>query len=122
MKDGGCNVTLYERGLPKFMQQGGEPILPPLLVRPNFFSLFLLQYINKMGRIRHEFTTPKKARFFGLLERGMSRPAAAKELNLDRITAWRWTKAKSAEPERCTRLLSSRKLGRPRVVTDEHIN
>jgi hypothetical protein len=41
-----------------------------------------------MGVIRHEWKTPKKARFFGLLERGLSIPAAAKELSLDRGGVW----------------------------------
>ena len=64
-----------------------------------------------MGRVRHEWKTPKKARFFGLLERGMSIPAAAKELKLDRTTAWRWTKKQVPEPNRRTRPQSEKKLG-----------
>lgn len=32
-----------------------------------------------MGRVRHEWKTPKKSRFFGLLEHGLSIPAAARE-------------------------------------------
>ncbi|KAH8585644.1 hypothetical protein B0O99DRAFT_603146 [Bisporella sp. PMI_857] len=74
-----------------------------------------------MGRVRREWRTPKKARFFGLLERGLSIPAAAKELSLDRVTAWRWTKKQVPEPERRTRPLSQN-LGGSRLVTDEHIN
>jgi transposase len=74
-----------------------------------------------MGRVRHELTTPKKARFFGLLERGMSISTTAKELKLDRSTAWRWTKKQMLELERRTRPLAQN-LGRPRLITDEHIN
>ena len=75
-----------------------------------------------MGVICHEWKTPKKARFFGLLERGLSIPAAAKELSLDRVTAWRWTKKQVPEPDRRTRPQSQKKLGGRRKVTDEHIN
>lgn len=75
-----------------------------------------------MGRVRHEWKTPKKSRFFGLLEHGLSVPAAARELKLDRVTAWRWTKKRVPEPDRRTRPQSEKKLGGPRIVTDEHVN
>ena len=39
----------------------------------------------KMGVVRHEWKTLKKARFFSLLERGLSIPTAAKELSLNRV-------------------------------------
>ena len=67
-----------------------------------------------MGRVRHEWATPKKSRFFGLVERGMSKPQAAKELGLAKSTALRWNS------DRRTRPLSQH-IGRPRAITDEHM-
>lgn len=76
-----------------------------------------------MGRVRPEYKTPKKSRFFHLLEQGKNIPAAARELEIDPSTAWRWTRRFYAdEPERTTRKrLAVKPLGRPRIVTDEHI-
>jgi hypothetical protein len=67
------------------------PLLKILYFAPTSFLSILPPIYPTMGRVRHEFSTPKKARSFGLLERGFSRSAAAKELDLDRVTAWRWT-------------------------------
>lgn len=77
-----------------------------------------------MGRIRPEYKTPKKSRFFHLLEQGKSAPAAARELKVDRTTTWRWLRRFYAnEPERTTRKrLATKPLGRPCIITDEHIN
>ncbi|PQE05391.1 Transposable element Tc3 transposase protein [Rutstroemia sp. NJR-2017a BBW] len=77
-----------------------------------------------MGRVRPEYKTPKKSRFFYLLERGQTPSAAAKELEIDRTTALRWTRRYDpTEPERTTRRrLATKKLGRPFIIKDEHIN
>jgi len=42
-----------------------------------------------MRRVRPEYKTPKKSRFFYLLEQGKNIPAAARELEIDPSTAWR---------------------------------
>ncbi|PQE33936.1 transposable element tc1 protein [Rutstroemia sp. NJR-2017a WRK4] len=77
-----------------------------------------------MGRVYPQYRTPTKSRFFYLLERGQTAPAAAKELGIDRTTAWRWTKRFCpSEPERTTRRrLATKKLGRLYTIIDEHIN
>jgi transposase len=77
-----------------------------------------------MGRVRPEYKTPKKSHFFHLLEHSQTPSAAAKELKIDRTTAWRWTRRHDpTEPERTTRRrLATKKLGRPYTVTDEYIN
>ena len=67
-----------------------------------------------MGRVRHEWATPKKSRFFGLVERGMSKPQAAKELGLAKSTALRWNSDRRTRP-------LSQYIGRPRAITDEHM-
>jgi len=69
---------------------------------------------HKMGRIRYEWNTPKKSRFFALVEHGMSKPQAAKELGLAKATALRWNSDRRTRPV-------SQKLGRPKLVTDKHI-
>lgn len=68
-----------------------------------------------MGRVRHEWATPKKSRFFGLVERGIPKQKAAKELSLAKSTACKWTSDRKTRP-------LSLKLGRPRLITDDHIN
>jgi transposase len=72
-----------------------------------------------MGRVRHEWKTPKKARFKALVQNAKySERAAAAELEVPRSTAQRWLKQLD---DRRTRP-QSKKLGRPLTVTDEHIN
>ena len=70
-----------------------------------------------MGVVRHEWNTPKKARYKALIENGMSGNAAAKTLGIPQSTAWRW----KHQTERRTRPLST-KLGRQPIVTDDHVN
>lgn len=68
-----------------------------------------------MGRVRHEFDTPRKSRFFGLVEQGYSKRQAARKLEIPHNTAIRWTNERRTRPK-------SIKLGRPRLITDEHVN
>ena len=58
-----------------------------------------------------------------MIECGKSASAAATELKIDRTTAWRWLKRfYTNEPEHTTRKrLATKPLGRPRIITDEHI-
>jgi len=72
-----------------------------------------------MGIVKHEYNTPKKVRFFHFLELGYSQTAAAKEIGINKSTASRWVQRGI---ERRTRPLSKTKLGRPPIVTEEHIN
>ncbi len=44
-----------------------------------------------MGRVYYKWDTLKKARFFYLLERSITKSVAVKELNLLRNTIWKWT-------------------------------
>jgi transposase len=72
-----------------------------------------------MGRVRHEWNTPKKARFKALVQNAKySERAAAAEVDIPRSTAQRWLKQLD---DRRTRP-SSQKLGRPPTINDEHIN
>lgn len=72
-----------------------------------------------MGVVRHEYSTPRKARYKALIEYGLSKSAAARELHIPKTTAWKWS---NQTTDRRTRPLSSKRLGRPQLVTDEHVN
>lgn len=72
-----------------------------------------------MGFVRHEHTMPKKAQFKALVQYARySGRVAAKELKILESIARKWLHQLT---DRRTRSLSS-KPGRPRVITDEHIN
>ncbi|RDW61352.1 hypothetical protein BP5796_11244 [Coleophoma crateriformis] len=72
-----------------------------------------------MGVVKHEYSTPKKARFFHYLELGYNQAAAAKEIGINKSTASRWVQRGT---ERRTRPQSKNKLGRPPIVSEEHVN
>jgi len=76
-----------------------------------------------MGYVRPEYKTPKKSRFFYLLEQGKNIPATARELKVNLSTAWRWTRRFYTDEPKCTtrKRLAVKPLGRPHIVTDEHI-
>ena len=72
-----------------------------------------------MGRIRHKYSTPTKARFRALVQdAGYSQRAAARKLGIPEATARKWLRSQS---DRRTRPASS-KLGRPQIITDDQIN